>query len=314
MNWSAYWSGFITNNKLSDKIHEMDEIDMDINGRYQIEEICHKIYNGYGSYKSELDRTRLELLKKIEEFPGVHLQTSRVKTLDSLLKKVIEKRHAHLRDKSSRYSKITGENYKDILTDLVGIRLIISYRGRWIDLHERILEVFPYVPDMQMYHKYKLIPHSMAGNAAIAEIPKVYHAFGDDISEYEKAGLESHLKENGYRSIHYVVSFMKTYIEIQTRTIYDEAWSDCDHNFVYKHDAHRSHAALKEMSDILCLLTNAANDWGEMIQEIYETEAVYVRDDGKYQKKQGFDLPIETISDKIDEIHNLLEQFQKRIQ
>lgn len=314
MNWKQYWSGFITDKKLSDKIHEMNEVDMDINGRYQIEEICHKIYTGYDSYKSELDNVRQELLKKIEEFPGVHLQTSRVKTLESLLKKVIEKRHAHLRDKSNRYSKITGENYKDILTDLVGIRLIISYRGRWKDLHEKILEAFPYVSDMEMYHKYKLIPHSMAEHAVIAEIPKVYHAAGDDISEYENAGLETHLKENGYRSIHYIVSFMNTYIEIQTRTIYDEAWSDCDHNFVYKHDAHRSHAALKEMSDILCLLTNVANDWGEMIQEIYETEAVTDGDDGKYRKNQGFDLQMEPFFDRIDKIHYLLEQFQKRIQ
>lgn len=106
MNWKQYWSGFITDKKLSDKIHEMNEVDMDINGRYQIEEICHKIYTGYDSYKSELDNVRQELLKKIEEFPGVHLQTSRVKTLESLLKKVIEKRHAHLRTNRTAIPKL----------------------------------------------------------------------------------------------------------------------------------------------------------------------------------------------------------------
>ena len=33
----------------------------------------------------------------------------------------------------------------------------------------------------------------------------------------------------------------------QVRTIYDEAWSDCDHNYVYKQDENKSHTALEQM-------------------------------------------------------------------
>lgn len=69
MEWSKYWSDFVTKNKLNDKIQEMNEIDMDKNGVYQIEDICHKIFNDYVVYKNELEVIRQKLLEKIEVFP-----------------------------------------------------------------------------------------------------------------------------------------------------------------------------------------------------------------------------------------------------
>lgn len=313
MEWSKYWSDFVTKNKLNDKIQEMNEIDMDKNGVYQIEDICHKIFNDYVVYKNELEVIRQKLLEKIEVFPCVHLQTSRVKELDSLLEKVIKKRHSHLLDKFNKYSTITGDNYKDVLTDLIGIRLIISCKGNWINLHQKIIEEFPYVEDKKMYCKYKLIPHAAIGKNILAEIPKVYYAFGDDISMYEDADVETHMKENGYRSTHYIVSFMGVYIEIQTRTIYDEAWSDCNHNYVYKKDGHSSYAALKEMSEILNLLTNTASALGETMRNVYEETAITVTD-GIFQIKSDYDLPIGYIFDNMSNTQQLLEKFKKRIQ
>lgn len=312
MGWKEYWEDLIAERKLKNVIAQINEIDMDKYGKCSIEEICHNIYNDYNDYANNLENIRQELLKIIEKFPGVHLQTSRVKKLDSVLCKVIVKKHAHMLDENSPYSDITDKNYKDILTDLIGIRLIISYRGKWIDLHQSIIREFPYAEDLEMYNEYAFIPHPSNGKNILAEIPKAYHAYGDDLSMYEDVLVECKIKNNGYRSVHYVVSFMNTYIEIQTRTIYDEAWNDCDHNYVYKKEHHVSYSALKELSDILSYLTNASNDLGEKMQQIYEDDILEEKE-GQYVEKAGFDLKMTDVFDKIKAAQNLLEKFNDNI-
>jgi ppGpp synthetase/RelA/SpoT-type nucleotidyltranferase len=85
-----------------------------------------------------------------------------------------------------------------------------------------------------------------------------------------------------YRGIHYIISFDRTYIELQVRTIYDEAWSDCDHNYVYKKDDNKSHIALKQMSGVLSQLTNLSNDIGELMKDIYDEELITIQADGQW--------------------------------
>ena len=136
-------------------------------------------------------------------------------------------------------------------------------------IHREILRTFPYVENLQLYENGQLIPHAESGSSLLAEIPKVYYAQGDQVDEFKAQGLETRLHKKGYRSIHYTVSFKKFYIEIQVRTIYDEAWSDCDHNYVYKQDENKSHSALESLSQILCDLTNISNDIGENMREIF---------------------------------------------
>lgn len=192
----------------------MNEIDMDLKGRHCIENICHDIYNDYIIYQIKLEKIKYELLSQVEKIPGIHLQTSRVKEINSLLCKVIEKRYSHMLDNSNLYSDIRGDNYRSILTDLIGIRLIISYRGKWLNLHNSIINIFPYYDDKDKYNKKNFIPHPIDGSSILAEIPKVYYAYGDDVSIYEGLNLDLQLKENGYRSVHYVVSFKGVYVEI----------------------------------------------------------------------------------------------------
>lgn len=312
MEWNEYWNKLITEKKLKQKVSEINEIDIDNNSESSIEEICHAIYDDYSDYAEQLEDIRIKLLKGIEKFPGVHLQTSRVKELESVICKVIERKYAHMMDENNLYSSISEKNYKDILTDLIGIRLIISYRGKWIDLHQKIIQEFPYAKDIEMYDRYTFIPHPDNGESVLAEIPKAYYAYGDDLSMYNDILVECKIKNNGYRSVHYIVSFMNTYIEIQTRTIYDEAWNDCDHNYVYKKSHHASYTALKDLSDILSLLTNASNDLGEKMQQIYENSILQEKD-GQYIEKAGYDLKMSDVFDKIVRVHELLEKFNNNI-
>lgn len=47
---------------------------------------------------------------------------------------------------------------------------------------------------------------------------------------------------------------------------------------MYRHEQNRGHAALKELSQILCSLTNSSNDLGEVMRIIYEDQLIEEKD------------------------------------
>lgn len=293
--WDEFWLPFLDAKKLITKVDEMNEMD----GKPLVESICHSIFDKYDDYHSKLNKIRLEFVQEVEHLPGVHLQTSRVKSLESILEKVINKRYRNLFNSSSLYSSISRENFGNILTDLVGVRLIISYRGEWAELHNEIIKKFPYM-DEKEYMDNKFIPH-VEGRSFIAEIPHAYYAYGDDISMYNDAMVSTKMKDTGYRSVHYVISFHGVYIELQTRTIFDEAWSDCDHSYVYKHDENKSHASLSELSKILCQFTNSSNDLGDLMHKLYYGS--YIVDNGKGSY-------VVTDENILSELNHIVERYK----
>lgn len=312
--WESYWKEFIRDKKLENFVTEMNQVDDQLHNEFHIEEICHKIYEDYqNSWKNHLEDVRVNFLKELEKFKHVHLQTSRVKQIDSLLEKVVTKRYKSLRSSHSLYAKINGDNYKDIITDLVGMRIILNYRGNWKDIHQEILNRFSYRESL-FQDEDTILPHTASGDNILAQIPHVNYAHGDDIEEFQKYGLITKLKSIGYRSIHYIISYQKTYIELQVRTIYDEAWSDCDHNYVYKKDMNKSHSALLQLSHILCCLTNISNDMGENMKEIFETQSfedignnAWLADERNIKK---IDLELKRLYDVYEELRTFRSQIQ----
>lgn len=304
MEWETFWNMLLDKHKLRHKVEEMDLVDAAKGHTINTKEICHCIYDDYSLWRNECAKRKDDIWKIIERFPGVHLHTSRIKSLESLIEKVIRKRHEWLGDDASKYANISVDNYRDIVTDLVGLRLIINYRGHWLDMHKEILAEFPIVID-RIYEQDKLLSH-IAGYNIQAELPKAYYAEGDDVKQYIDNGLIPKKHKMNYRSIHYTLSFQGVYVEIQVRTIYDEAWSDCDHNYVYKKDDNKSHAALQQMSGILAKLTNLSNDIGEQMKEIFDSEAMV--DDHKNGWKTSKEVigQIDKAIDRISEIKKIL--------
>ena len=176
MEWESYWDNLIEKKKLRPRLDELDELDKARCNPYTTEQICHKIYDDYYRiWRPKWKQVRDHFLELVEQFQGVHLQTSRIKTLDSLLVKVICKRHEHLGDPDSLYFKIDGENYREIITDLIGMRLIINYRGKWEMIHNEIVQHFPYVEE-KLYDEYDLIPMDKLDKNALVQIPTIYYA------------------------------------------------------------------------------------------------------------------------------------------
>lgn len=319
MEWNQYWEELVTKKKLANKIQEMDAADDLLGHELHIEQICQKIYDDYESYfRKYLEDVRQNFLKVLDSFENIHLQTSRVKTIDSLLGKIIEKRYQSLKNPKSGYVGINDTNYKDIVTDLIGMRVILNYRGNWQLIHQEILRTFRY--DETLFQNEGqdknaiTLSHPADGTNLVAQIPIAYYAENDDCTEYQAYGLNAKLHKMGYRSIHYTVSFQRVYIELQVRTIYDEAWSDCDHNYVYKHYDNPSYTALENISHILSDLTNISNDIGEYMKMIYETKAFKDVGNGKWTAPEDCIQQIRTKVDKLGDVYATFDNFLKCIQ
>lgn len=266
MEWEMYWNDLIRKHRLSETINQLDIAD-EISGRGFgfTKNICNNVFYNFKNNEELYSHVKEEFLKVIDSIPNVHSIGSRVKEIDSLLVKIITKR-AEKYNSNSSYVNINGDDFSDIITDLIGIRLVLHYQGQWRIIHDHLIELFP---DNDCIDG-KILPHK-DNEKFMAELPVAYHAKGDDLSQFEGI-IKTCLHEKGYRSNHYVISFMNVYIELQVRTIYDEAWSDYDHTYVYKKEANPHNNALNTISPILCKITNVASDIGELMRLIFEDE------------------------------------------
>lgn len=300
MDWDKYWADLITEHRLSAMVRQLDAADEAMGfGAGYVEKTCKGVYENF-THK-DYSEIKSNFLQLIDSIPNVHSIGSRVKNVDSLLVKIITKRAEKYTTKSP-YVNLTKDDYGDIITDLIGIRLVLHYQGQWKSIHEQILKLFP---DKDC-REGVLLPHR-EGETFLAEPPIAYHAQGDDVSQYEGV-IKAKLHEKGYRSNHYVISFENVYIELQVRTIYDEAWSDYDHTYVYKKEANPNNDALKLASPILCGLTNAASDMGELMREIYE-ELFKVDESGKFILDETTQQKIGMIKKRLQQSTEEFEQF-----
>lgn len=310
--WNLFWPEFLDRERLNNNVSDMDLLDKANKKDKTTEEICKGVYLKYDKTdENHLEFVRSEFLKKIDKISHVHLSTSRVKTIESILRKIITKRYEAYFSKTSPYASITEDTYQDALTDLVGVRVILSYRGDWCEIHKALVALFP-LKSKEVYKNGIL--HHESNDTFMAEWPKVYYASGDDISTFEAQGLEAKLHKKGYRSIHYTISFMNTYIELQVRTIYDEAWSDVDHRYVYKQEANPSNEALKELSYMLCQLTNLSNDIGEQMRAVFDGDKMSrTSDSGKWVvTKECRDFFVSVI-ERLDSCQKAFQNMNSRM-
>lgn len=193
------------------------------------------------------------------------------------------------------------------------MRIILNYRGNWKEIHKELLGEFDY--DNTLFENEEVILHHLEdGTNRLAQIPKVYYAKNDEIEEFKQYGLNTLLHPKGYRSIHYIISYQKVYIELQVRTIYDEAWSDCDHRYVYKQDQNRSHSALEKLSGILNQLTNFCNDLGDNMKEVFDAESYEDTGQGNWVVDELSAKKLANEQKRLYDICNDLEMFISHIQ
>lgn len=205
---------------------------------------------------------------------GIHSVRFRVKNINSLLVKIVKKKaflSKEIQDSYDieKYRDLDENNYFKIITDISGIRILIRYREQWQQVHEWIWDKYYkgeeyYLKDFVQDYKSNL------GKSFIVEKPKVYYRNDGDRIFYEQIGkdiFDFKKSSEGYNSIHYLINIDGKYIEIQMRTILDEAWSECTHDIVYKGTSKAQMEELKYLSQCLSQQTIAAETITNLIYE-----------------------------------------------
>lgn len=207
-----------------------------------------KIYRNFQTDKPQLETIKSEILTKLnEKLSGkVHSIRCRIKDKDHLIEKIIR----NIYDKPSKYQELSADNYYKIITDLIGVRIIILDKRDWREVHNSLLQIFRNIPEryaeeakdiITQYDRYdqeanaegKEFEHSYH-----AERPNVYITSRDDRELYQDDYLHIDDSKTHYRSIHYIVRYKFAYFEIQVRTLFEEGWLEFDHRIKYPYDQH----------------------------------------------------------------------------
>lgn len=140
----------------------------------------------------------------------VHAIYGRAKDPEHLIAKIIRK---ICRDDISKYSEIDEENYREIIHDLIGIRILVLEKGEWIHADSLIKECF---------------------GKKFAEEPVAYIRYGD--RDIFHGGIKTDYSNKGYRSQHYIYKKEDINFEIQVRTLAEEVYGEFDHRVRYPYE------------------------------------------------------------------------------
>lgn len=200
------------------------------------------IFVDYLEYKKSLDAPANLIFNELAKAPKVHLIRYRIKDADHVIEKIIRKRI----EEPER--KIDLSNYKTEITDVIGIRAIHLYKNDWEKIDEFI-----------------------KGKWNLKECPTANHRKGDSdeqLNEYKSKGCKLKEHKFGYRSVHYILQTNpdknEYFAEIQVRTIFEEGWSEIDHNIRYPYDL--ENRLLAEFLLIFNRLSGNADEMGSFIK------------------------------------------------
>lgn len=177
------------------------------------------IYKDYLSLKPKLEHPAKAIVEilfaKSARDKGVHSVRYRIKDANSLIEKIILKRIKE----PNRI--ISLKNYRDEITDLIGVRALHVYKHEIYGIHHFIMDMFILKENEPPIHYYR--------EGDDKELVKLCGSLGCKQEEHKK----------GYRSVHYIVSTQLTkekyFAEIQVRTVFEEGFSEIDHKIRYSY-------------------------------------------------------------------------------
>lgn len=206
-----------------------------------------KIYEDYVYLVPQLEKEAEYIVAKLIDTKCAHSVRRRVKKPKHLIEKIIRK--------GKKYTAlgITVDNYKKIVTDLIGIRVLHLFKDEWVEIHNDIMGLWD-----------------------IRETPQINIRRGDyNITELQESiadlNCEIVVREHGYRSVHYLISMPVTkenevLVEIQVRTVFEEAWSEIDHLMRYPYDV--DNPAITEYLAIFNRIVGSADEMGTFIKNM----------------------------------------------
>lgn len=236
-----------------------------------------KIYYDYLTYLPYLEKLRIEILGSLnEKMTGtVHSIRSRVKKPDHLIGKIIRGVYRN----PAKYHQICVDNYKKIITDLIGVRIIILDKRDWRGVHNGLMSMYRNLPEryarrskdiLENYDRYAdevMREESIPGCSYHAEQPVAYIASEDDRRLYQDSYLKLDNSKAHYRSIHYIIRYKHVYFEMQMRSLFEEGWLEFDHRMKYPNDQFN-----KKKQEYISILSNLAHAADQLISYYEEAD------------------------------------------
>ena len=223
------------------------------------------LYNDYLGRIENIDGIRQQfvseyLLKPVE---GIHSVSSRTKDPYHLIEKIIRKKS----NNNQKYSELDVTNYHKFVTDLIGVRILMVYKADWEKVHGFLVGAFEnheqnYITEEAYISGFDENPE----HYYIAECPVAYIRAGDDKHFYEgHSEIKIKDKTGYYRSIHYIIKYKGYYIELQVRSIFEEAWGEVDHDVLYP--LHKENQQMVRYSMMLNRLSGLADEMSDYFKQ-----------------------------------------------
>lgn len=246
---------FLTSYNISEAV--LEEANISLDELSAIEQEYRKIEGRLRELgKSFID----EYLYDIEK-AGIHSYRYRTKAPEHLLEKIIRKR----REAPDKFAQLDRTNFYKYVTDLIGIRVFFLYREDWVYFHQYLTSRFENDPANYVVDRLRDFDEDPE-HYYLAERPKVYKRGGDS-KIYDEKEIDI-ITGTGdiYRSLHYVVKYKGYYVEIQCRTLFEEGWSEIDHDIVYPY--YQDDEMLKDYSSLLNRLSGLADEMSSYFRRV----------------------------------------------
>ena len=244
-----------------------------------------EIYNHYNSIRDTLLPIAHFFADLLRAVPCVHSVRTRIKDPEHLLEKIIRKTI------EDPLREITLKNYFVEITDLIGVRVLHLFKDDWDEIHDMISDTWEFkqrpTANIRKGDSQSLVESFKAKNCSVEE-----HPFG-------------------YRSVHYIVASMlnkKDYsVEIQVRTIFEEAWSEVDHKIRYPYKVEN-----KLLSNYLVIFNRLAGSADEMGSFIRVLDTELTKSQEKYKKEiEAKNSLMKDLKETVDELEMETEKREK---
>ena len=275
------------------KINELELKELNIDWK-DLKAIHDDFIDNRKSYETQADL----VANILRGHPKVHSVKSRIKDMTHLMEKVIRKT-PNRREKYGDDFKFTVENYKDEITDLLGIRVIHIFKEDWEEIHNFITN---------MWNVMEIV-------ANVRE--------GDNTKKFDEQGIAVLSRPSGYRSVHYLIESYPTnkklITEVQVRTIFEEGYGEIDHQLRYSHQdipellgqnlmlLNRIAGSSDEMASLINMLSQSIQEvehnFKDKIKE--KDEQIKLLKDTIYDKESINDNDKKNLIDEIDKILKL---------
>ncbi|MDD5556559.1 MAG: GTP pyrophosphokinase [bacterium] len=202
-----------------------------------------EIEKNYLSYMELLEPQADTIADNLRAIPQVHSVKFRIKDPEHLIAKIIRKQIA------DNNLSIDRDNYRQVIFDLIGVRALHLFKNDWKDIHNYVVNTWD-------------LKEITVANVRSGDSENIIRAF-------KEKGCEINEHPYGYRSIHYTITVSpdkgsEIIAEIQVRTIFEEGWSEIDHQIRYPYSI--SEPLLEQFLVIFNRLAGSADEMGSFIR------------------------------------------------